>query len=99
MDVAQPAAPAARHHNVVAGLAQIGQKLAVRLDDRARRDQDRDVLAALAVLLVAGAVAAALGLVVTTVAEFEQGAGARIGTQVDAAATTAVAAVRTTARH
>jgi hypothetical protein len=99
VDVAESATAATGHHHLVVCLAQIGHQLAVRGDHRAERHQDPDVLAGLAVLLGAGPVAAAPGLKVAAVAELQQRAHAGAGLEVDAAASTAVTAVRAASRH
>ncbi len=101
VDVAEPAPAASGDHQGLLGRHEVAQELArVAVEDaRPRRHLEHQVVARLAVLLLAGAAAAGRGLEVVGVAEVAQARLARIDGQVDGTAPAAVAAVGAAARH
>ncbi len=95
VDVAEPAASAARDRRRLAGRDQVGEQLARRVVQHARpgRHLQHEVLAGLPVPLRARAPAAWLGLEVVLEAEVEERREAGVDAEHDAPAAAAVAAV------
>ena len=93
--VAAAALAAAGDDDALAGLVEVGQEDAVLgvVDERAGRDGDDEVLAVLAVHLLAHGRLAALGVPVVLAGEIEEGVFVRVGEEDDAAAVAAVAAI------
>ncbi len=100
MHVAEPALPSPRDEQALAVHGEIADLLVGRRvdDDRADRHAHDEILAALAGHLPAHAVLAALGAEFPLVAEIDQRVDALVGDQPDAAAGTAVTAVRSAER-
>ena len=96
VDVAEAAASALGDQHLLAVVIEIGDD-ALRIlvgDHCADRDMQGDVLAAGAVTVAGGAVLAALGEEFPCVAKLDQRIEVAVGDDIDAAAATAVAAVR-----
>src|SRR5690606_16301694 len=101
VDVAEPAASAARDQHLLAVLVEVGDQLAGLPvgDDRTHRHAQHDVLAALAVAVRPAAVLAALGAEMARVAIVDQRVEVAVGLRVDAAAPPAITAVRPATGH
>ena len=99
--VAAPAAPAARHHQLLARSAEVAEELAAIgvVDERTGRHTEDQVGAALPVLLFAAPVLAAPRAQRLGVGEVEQGREPGVDGQDDGAAVAAVAAAGAAARH
>ena len=101
MDVAQAALAAARDQRPLAVAGEVGDELAgVGIGDhRPDRHAQHDVVRATTVLVGTAAVLAALRAMDARVAVVDQGVDVAVGNRIDAAAASAVAAVRTAARY